>query len=48
MGMREEKAVDGAAEPFGFVTHPLDHLLLRRAWNIWSILFLKDDSKPTY
>jgi hypothetical protein len=48
IGLREKKAIDGAAEPVSLVTHPLDHLLLRRAWNIWSMIFLKDDSKPPY
>jgi hypothetical protein len=32
--VREEKVVDGAAEPFGFVGHALDHLLLGMLWNI--------------
>jgi hypothetical protein len=46
--VREEKVVDGAAEPFDFVGHALDHLLSGRIRNIWSMLFLKDDSKPPY
>jgi hypothetical protein len=46
--MQEEKVIDGAAELFSFGTHLLDHLLLGRVWNIWSMLFLKDDSKPPY
>jgi hypothetical protein len=28
MGLREQKVVDGVAQPVGFVTHSLDHLLL--------------------
>jgi hypothetical protein len=45
---REKKVVDGAAELFGFVAHPLDHLLSIRIWNIWSMLFSKDNSKSPY
>jgi hypothetical protein len=48
MRTREKKVVDGAAEPIGFVAHALDHPLSGRIWNIWSILFSKDNSKSLY
>jgi hypothetical protein len=48
MRTREEKVVDGAAELISFVVHSLDHLLSGRVWNIWPMLFSKDDSKSPY